>query len=429
MPSDQSLPSPPSEPQSGPGRVEFVLLISAIMMMAALSIDSMLPALPIIGAALRVMDPADQPLVISAFLIGFSVALLFLGTMSDRFGRRGLMLASLVAFVFTSFAAARAPTFEALLIARGFQGMAAAGGNVLVRAIVRDRYEGRTMAQIMSLAGMIFMAGPIIAPSMGQAVLAVGPWRWIFVVLAGFGFLVWSWAFVRLPETLTPENRTAIDFKTVAANARIVLTDRLSVGYTLAMTATASALFGFLNSVQPIFDKTLHVPDRLPLGFAIMAAGMMGSSLLNAAIVQRYGMRLIGHGALLLFTVFAGVHLLVAWLGDETFISFIVLQMLMMMAFPLMGGNFGAMAMERMGPVAGTASSLQGFVNNLVSAIGGIIIGRAFDGTTVPLYLSYFLCGVTALIIVFITEGGQFFVARHAQAPNPAETPNQIAAE
>jgi DHA1 family bicyclomycin/chloramphenicol resistance-like MFS transporter len=403
-----------------------VLLISAIMMMAALSIDSMLPALPIIGAALRVTDPADQPLVISAFLIGFSVALLFLGTMSDRFGRRGLMLASLVAFVFTSFAAARAPTFEALLIARGFQGMAAAGGNVLVRAIVRDRYEGRTMAQIMSLAGMIFMAGPIIAPSMGQAVLAVGPWRWIFVVLAGFGFLVWSWAFVRLPETLTPENRTAIDFKTVAANARIVLTDRLSVGYTLAMTATASALFGFLNSVQPIFDKTLHVPDRLPLGFAIMAAGMMGSSLLNAAIVQRYGMRLIGHGALLLFTIFAGVHLLVAWLGDETFISFIVLQMLMMMAFPLMGGNFGAMAMERMGPVAGTASSLQGFVNNLVSAIGGIIIGRAFDGTTVPLYLSYFLCGVTALIIVFITEGGQFFVARHA---NPAETPNQIPAE
>ncbi len=397
-----------------PGQNEFVLLISSVMMLVAFAIDSMLPALPAIGKSLLVADPADQPLVISAFLFGFSIALLFVGTISDRFGRRRLMLGSLIGFAMTSIAAALAPSFEVLLLARVAQGMAAAGGQVLVRAVVRDKFEGRAMAQIMSLAGMIFMAGPIIAPSMGQAVLAVGPWRWIFFVLALLGFCVWTWAFFRLPETLPVEKRTPISIAAVLANARIVASDRLSVGYTLAMTAAASALFGFLMSVQPIFERTFNREDLLPTGFAIMAAGMMGASLLNAAIVKRYGMRLIGHGALILFTFIAGIHALVAWSGHETLESFIILQMVMMMAFPLMGGNFNAMAMERMGRVAGTASSVQGFTNNLVSAIIGTIIGRAFDGTTVPLYLAYFTCGMLALIIVFVTEGGRLFVARNA---------------
>lgn len=413
------MPSPITSGAAGPGRTEFVLLISSIMMLVAFAIDSMLPALPAIGRALAVADSADQPLIIGAFLFGFGIALLFVGTISDRYGRRGLLLASLVGFVIASLAAALAPSFSTLLIARACQGMAAAGGQVLVRAIVRDKYEGRAMAQIMSLASMLFMVGPIIAPSMGQAVLAFGNWRWIFIVLAGLGFLVWTWSFFRMTESLPPERRTLITVAAVTANAKTVLTDRLSVGYTLAMTATASALFGFLMSVQQIFEHTLKRPDLLPIGFAIMAAGMMGASLVNAAIVQRYGMRLIGHGALFVFTAFAGLHLLVASSGHESLESFVILQMLMMMAFPMMGGNFGAMAMERMGSVAGTASSVQGCVNNLISAIAGTLIGRAFDGTTVPLYTAYFVCGALALVIVFVTERGQFFVARHA--PNAAE--------
>jgi MFS transporter, DHA1 family, multidrug resistance protein len=409
---------PAFQPKS-PSQTEFVLLISSVMMLVAFAIDSMLPALPAIGLSLRVADPADQPLVIGAFLFGFSIALLFVGTISDRYGRRGLMLASLVGYAVTSIAAAVAPSFETLLVARAAQGMAAAGGQVLVRAVVRDKFEGRAMAQIMSLAGMLFMAGPIIAPSMGQAVLAVGPWRWIFFVLAALGFCVWTWAFFRLPETLPVEKRTPISIKAVSANAKVVVSDRLSVGYTLAMAATASALFGFLMSVQPIFDRTFGRADMLPTGFAIMATGMMGAALLNAAIVKRYGMRLIGHGALILFTLVAGIHALIAWSGHETLESFIILQMAMMMAFPMIGGNFNAMAMERMGSVAGTASSLQGFVNNFISAVVGTIIGRAFDGTTVPLYVAYFVCGALALVIVFVTEGGQLFIARNA--PTPAE--------
>lgn len=398
---------------TGPGRTEFVILISTVMMIVAFAIDSMLPAVPAIAASLGVGDESRYPLIIAAFLLGFGVAQLFVGTISDRYGRRGLMLWSLFGFALTSFAASLAPTFEILLLARVAQGFACAGARVLVTSMVRDRYEGRDMAQVMSLASMIFMAAPILAPFMGQMILEFGPWRWIFGALALIGALIWLWVLARLPDSLAPENRRTITRANVMESARIVLTNRMSLGYSIAIAIISCALFGFLMSVQQVFDKTFGRADFLPYGFGIMAGGMAAASLLNANIVKRYGMRRIGHAALFFFTGVAGLHLIVAWAGAETMVSFIVLQTVMMLGFALLMGNFNAMAMEHMGKVAGMASSLQGSLANITASVIGGLIGASFDGTTVPLYLSFFLCGVTALITVFITEGGRFFVARH----------------
>ena len=397
-----------------PGRIEFVVLISSIMMIVAFTIDSMLPALPAIGSSLGVSDEARWPFVISAFLAGFGISQLFVGMLSDRYGRRGLILWSLFGFAVTSLAASLAPTFEHLLVARLAQGLTCAGARVIVTSIVRDRYEGREMAQVMSLASMVFMAAPILAPAMGQLVLSVASWRWIFAVLAAIGLATWVWVMFRLPETLAPENRTAISLPAAVASARIVVTDRMSLGYGCAMAVVSCGLFGFLMSVQPIFQHTFERPELLPRGFAIMAAGMAVASLVNAAIVRRYGMRRIGHAALFFFTGVAGIHLIVALSGHESLATFIGLQMTMMIGFSLMAGNFGAMAMENMGAVAGMASSLQGSLSSLAAAVIGAIIGRSFDGTTVPLYAGYLTCGVVALIIVYVTERGQFFVAHHA---------------
>ncbi|MBP7134897.1 MAG: multidrug effflux MFS transporter [Sphingomonadaceae bacterium] len=401
-------------PTRYPGRIEFVILISVIMMIVAFTIDSMLPALPAIGSSLGVGDEARWPFVISAFLAGFGVSQLFVGVLSDRYGRRTLILWSLFGFALTSLAATLAPTFEHLLVARIAQGATCAGARVIVTSIVRDRFEGREMAQVMSLASMVFMAAPILAPAMGQLVLTVGPWRWIFGALALIGLAIWTWVLFRLPETLAPENQTAISFPTISASARTVVTDRMSLGYGCAMAVVSCALFGFLMSVQPIFQHTFNRPEFLPAGFAMMAGGMAVASLLNAVIVKKYGMRRIGHAALFFFTGVAGIHVVVAMSGHESLWSFIGLQMAMMMGFSLMAGNFGAMAMENMGKVAGMASSLQGSLANIVASVFGTAIGRAFDGTTVPLYAGYFFCGLIALVIVFVTERGKFFVAHHA---------------
>lgn len=396
-----------------PSRPEFIALIASVMMIVAFAIDSMLPALENIGRDLGITEEVRWSLVITAFTIGFGVAQLFVGTLSDRYGRRGLMLWSLVAFALFSVLAAIAESFTLLLAARALQGVAAAGAQVVARSVVRDRFEGREMAQVMSFASAIFMAAPIVAPFMGTAVLAVAPWRWIFIVLAILGAAVFLWIATRLPETLGVEHRRAMTATAIRESARIVFSDRQSVAYTIANACLSVTVMGFLTSVTLVFSETLDRPELLPWGFGAMALVMMAASFTNAGIVRRFGMRRIGHTALLGMTGFAALHAIVSATVGDTLLSFVVLQSLMMACFALSAGNFGAMAMENMGEVAGTASSLQGFVATLVGAIGGAVIGQSFDGTTVPLYVGVTIAGLVGLFAIIRAEG-RLFVPRHA---------------
>lgn len=401
------------------GRREFVLLISGIMMLVAFAIDSMLPALPAIGNALGVSVENQRQFVITAFMVGFGVGQFFVGTISDRYGRRGLMLGSLLGFALTSLAATLANSFDLLLVARLAQGMAAAGARVLVTSVVRDRFEGRAMAQVMSLASVIFMAAPILAPAMGQIILAFAQWRWIFAVLMGLGLIMWVWVAFRLPESLDPANQVPVSVAQFKRSARHVLTDRQSLGYGAANTCLTAGLMGFLTSVQQVFDTIFDRADLLVYGFAVMAGGMAIASLINSRIVMQYGMRRIGHAAMIAYTGFAMLHAAVALSGHETLASFIALQTLMMIGFSFAAANFGALAMENMGSIAGTATSLQGSFSTICGALAGAAIGQSFNGTTIPLYIGFSLCGLLALLVVFVTEGGALFVARHA--PTHAE--------
>jgi len=251
-------------------------------------------------------------------------------------------------------------------------------------------------------------------------VLLAAPWRWIFVALAVLGALVWAWVLLRLPETLRPENRLAITPAQIAASARIVLSDRASVGYTIAMMCLNCVITGFLTSVQPIFADMFHHADWLPAGFAVMAGSMAVASLVNSRIVMWWGMRRIGHAALIAFTMIAALHAAIALSGHETIVSFVGLHSLMMIFFSLTAANFGAMAMENVGEVAGTASSLQGSFSTVVGALAGGVIGQVFDGTTFPLYAGITLSGLVALTAVFVAEGGRLFVARHDAVIGPA---------
>jgi MFS transporter, DHA1 family, multidrug resistance protein len=403
-----------AETDAGPGQTEFVLLIALIMMLVAFAIDAMLPALPAIGKSFRIGVENRQQFVMSVFLIGFGMAQIFVGSLSDRFGRRGLLLGSMLAYTVCSLLAAFATSFELLLAARAAQGVAAAGGRVIVTSIVRDRYEGRRMAQVMSLASMIFMAAPILAPSFGQMVLAVGPWRWIFIALGLLGFGVFLWTLIRLPESLPVTRRKSIAIDQLIDSFATVLKDRQSLGYTGAMTCLNAALLGFITSVQQIYADVFHRADFLPYGFAIAASGMALASLTNASIVMRYGMRFIGHWGIISFTVIAGLHLVLVLAGHESLVIFVTLQTLMMIGFSFAGANFSAMAMENMGDVAGTASSLQGCFSTVVGTVLGAWIGQSFNGTTLPLCVGYVIGGLVAILIVLLTERGNLFVARHA---------------
>ncbi|MBB3872507.1 multidrug effflux MFS transporter [Brevundimonas mediterranea] len=408
-----------SSPASAPakkelGFVEFVCLIALMMALNALAIDSMLPALPHIGADLNVATDNDRQWVVTAYLLGFGGAQLFYGPLADRFGRKPVLLFGVGVYVVFSLLATLAPSFDMLILARIGQGLGSACTRVLAVSIVRDRYEGRTMARVMSFSFLVFLGVPILAPSLGQLIMLVGPWRWIFAGLGLIGVALIVWATLRLPETLKPEDRLPIQFKRLTAAYKIALTDRTAVGYTLAMTAITGALFGFVNSSQQIFADVFHAEAAFPAIFALIAGGIAVASIVNARLVVKLGSRKISHTALIGFTGISAIHALVALSGHETIWTFAILQTLTMFCFGLIAGNFGAMAMETMGHIAGTAASIQGFISTIFGSLLGFAVGQQFNGTTVPMVLGFTVFGLIALAWVLFAERGRLFRSHHA---------------
>jgi DHA1 family bicyclomycin/chloramphenicol resistance-like MFS transporter len=417
------MTAPASEPAApafkGPGFPEFVALIAMMMALNALAIDAMLPALPAIGDALGVASENSRQWVITAYLLGFGGAQLIYGPLADRFGRKPVLMVGLALYVLFSVLAAFSPSFELLIAARVGTGIGAAALRVLAVSIVRDRYSGRTMARVMSLSFLVFLGVPILAPALGQLILTVAPWPWVFGVLAVGGAAFAVWAAFRLPETLHPEDRMPIRVGRIASAFRIALTSRRSMGYTLAMTAISGALFGFINSSQQIFFDVFHEPELFTVVFGAVAGGIAVASLLNARLVERLGSRLISHTALLGFIAMSAIHAAVALAGHETIWTFTVLQALTMFCFGFIAGNFGSMAMEPMGHIAGTASSAQGFISTTGGATLGFVIGQQFNGSTAPMAIGFIALGLAALVFVLFAERGRLFRARNLP-PVPA---------
>ncbi|MFT8244279.1 multidrug effflux MFS transporter [Roseomonas sp. BN140053] len=399
----------------GMGFATFVALIAAMMAVNALAIDSMLPALPAIGASLGIATDNGRQWVITAYLLGFGAAQLFYGLLADRYGRRPVLLAGLLIYVLASAGAAFSASFEVMMVARLLQGVGAAGTRVLSVAIVRDCYAGRQMARVMSLSFIVFLAVPVLAPSIGQLILLVAPWRWIFGVLMLFGAAVMLWAALRLPETLHPQDRRPIALRPVWNAVARTLSQRISLGYTAALTLIMGGLFGFINSAQQIFADVFHAPALFPAVFAGIAVFMAIASLLNSRIVGRLGMRRVSHGAMLGYVIFGMLHTAVALAGFENIWTFAALQAATMFFFGLMGPNFGTMAMEPLGDIAGTASAVQGSVNMVIGAVLGFAIGHQFAGTTLPMTLGFSGYGLLTLLVVLWTERGRLM----HPSPNP----------
>ena len=395
------------------GQREFIVLIAALMSLQALGVDAMLPALPSIGQSLHVVGENTTQWVIAAYVYGFGAMQLVYGPLADRYGRRPVLIVTMVGFVLASIVASVSASFPLLIAARVLQGTMSASTRVLTTSIVRDCYTGRTMARIMSLAQMLFFIVPILAPTVGSAILLIGPWRWIFWFLAVFATVVSLWAALRMPETLRVEDRRAISVESLLSAWKQTLTNRFSLGYALASTCMFGSILGYVNSSQQLFADVFHRPDIFPLAFAITAGAMGIMTFANAQLVERFGTRRLSHIALLALIAISAVHLLVELAGYQTLTNYLALQALTMACFGLTGSNFSAMAMEPVGHIAGTASSVQGFISTLGGATIGIIIGQAFNGTTLPVTTGFLIVAVAALIIVLVTEGGRLFVARN----------------
>jgi MFS transporter, DHA1 family, multidrug resistance protein len=391
------------------GFPEFVVVIASIMALNPLAMDMMLPALPNIASAFHISNANEPQAVLSTFLVGFGVGQFIMGPLSDRFGRRPVLVDGMALYCIASVVAITASSFETLLLARVLQGLGTSATRVIATSIVRDCYAGRRMASVMSLAMMVFIAVPVIAPSLGEAVLLLTQWRGIFIVLMLYGAFALAWSGMRMPETLPLSERKSLAIPDVLDAFRQTITSRQTLGYALAAGGVQGSLFAFVFSSQQVFTEIYGLGRYFPLAFAAVAIGIAVAGFLNARFVGRFGMRVISHGALVGFVAVGGIMLLAVKLHALPLPLFMVLAALMMFSFGLMFANFTSLAMEPQGHIAGTASSLYGSITTLLGIGAGITIGMNYDGTLLPFATGFFLCTLASLMVVLWVEKGRLF--------------------
>ena len=390
------------------GFPEFVVIIASIMALNPLAMDMMLPALPNIRSAFHLADaepPADGAVDLPGRLRRRPVRD---GTAVRPLRPPAVLLGGMTVYFIASLLAIAAPSFETLLLARALQGLGTSATRVIATSIVRDCYAGRRMASVMSLAMMVFIAVPVIAPSFGQAVLLLTQWRGIFIVLMVYGVVTLIWSAWRMPETL-PSSCAA---RWPSVNIRRLPPDRdqpadawLCAGRWRRLGCCSHSC-SRRSRCSPRFTSSAHY---FPIAFASIAIGTAIAGFVNARFVNRLGMRVISHAALLGYVTVSGIMLAAVKLQMLPLPLFMALSALMMFSFGLMIANFTALAMEPQGHIAGTASSLYGSITTLLGIGIGTTIGQDYDGTLLPFATGFFLCTLASLGVVLAVEKGRLF--------------------
>ncbi len=406
-PIEADAPSQKSAPIS---KWELVFIISGMMALNALAIDIMLPALPQMQAAFGFEDNNQRQLVVVWYVMGLGISQVFYGPLIDRFGRKPVLRVAVGMYVLAGIACAITPTYGALLFARAIQGAAAGATRVVIQAVVRDFYSGRAMAEIMSLAMMIFMAAPILAPGIGQLVMLVfGGWKVVFWSLVVYGAVVGGWTLLRLPETMSNGERPAFNPKEIMHSYKSVLSVREFTGYSLASAFVFASLFSYIASSEQLFHEVFHTGDMFPLWFAGVAACMAVSNFTNSRLVRQLGMRRLSHAALIGMLAVNALHALIAPTEMYSFGVFYVLMMGSFLCLGFIGSNFSAIAMEPMQKLTGTASAIYGTLTTFLAGFLGAIVAGGYNGNASPIFLGNTICLACAFGLVLFTERGKLF--------------------
>jgi len=381
------------------GRVEFTFLISMVMAVAALATDMILPAFSDLRSHFGLASDSNAlaPMV-TFFFIGLALGQPFWGPLSDALGRKRILYAGMSVYVAAAVAAAFAPSLTALFTLRFIGGLGAAGPRVVALSVVRDAYEGPTMARVMSYVMSIFILVPVIAPSVGSAVLAVGSWQTVFLLMAVFGAGVGIWS-MRLPETLEVARRLPLDFGRLVGAAATVFTNRFAMGLTLAQTAVFAFFASWLASSQLIVDDVFGLRAWFPLIFAA-SAGIIGIGMLaNTRLLNVVSMRVILRFVFVTYVTMAAVlvALAVATGGRPPLAAFLAVLAPILFAHALLIPNLNAAALVPMAAIAGTAAAVIGTVSTLGGALFGATIDRTYDGTITPLAVGCFIAAAIAL--------------------------------
>ena len=389
-----------------PGFAEFVTLIAFIISLVALSIDSMLPALPQIASDLDFGDPNDSHFIIATLFFGMAFGQIFFGPLSDTVGRKPAIIGGIVIFALGSLMSYFSVSMWEMMIGRLLQGLGAAGPRIVSVALVRDCFKGREMARVMSFVMTIFILVPVFAPALGQLIINIGHWRSIFAMFLVLSLVILCWFGIRQPETLAADKRIRFSFRQLTRDSRHIVSIPQASGYTVTMGLLFGAFLGYLSSAQQIFQFQYQLGQLFAVYFGALALSIGCAALVNAKLVIRFGMRRLSSIAMFMVALLSVPFLMVvvALNGHPPLSLLMIYLLVVFFFFGVLFGNLNALAMEPLGEIAGLGSAIVGSISTLISVLLGAIIANAYDGTVIPLIAGFAGLSLLGLISMYYTE-------------------------
>jgi MFS transporter, DHA1 family, multidrug resistance protein len=361
--------------------IRLISLLGAMAACGPIAIDMYLPSLPSIARVFGVPDAAAQA-TLTSFMAGFSLGMLLYGPLSDRFGRRPVLLVGLALFVLASVACASAGSIEPLIGMRFVQALGAGAASVMARAIARDVHEPRDAARVLSMIALVTSLGPLLAPLIGGQLLLIGGWRAVFVVLALFGALCTVFAFARVRESWPPSARAgAAVWASFAVYGRLV-TDPVAIGHLLCGGMAFASMFAYITATPFVYLDYFHVrPQHYGFFFGLNIVGIMLGNFLNTRLIARFGsLRLVAAASLVSCVASVAVALacLTGWGGLWSIVAslFFVVGVV-----GVMTANCTTDLMHRYPRNAGAAAAVFGATQLALGALASLVVGALQDGT------------------------------------------------
>jgi DHA1 family bicyclomycin/chloramphenicol resistance-like MFS transporter len=388
--------------KSESSQAEFVVLMAALMSIVALSIDAVLPALPMIGDYLNVTDPSDNQKIITMIFLGLGIGQLIFGPLSDSFGRKPIVYMGFSVFFIASIICITTRSFEMMIFGRILQGIGLASPRTMCIAMVRDTYSGDYMAKILSIVVMIFILVPVVAPTLGQFLMAFFDWQIIFGFTLVFGLVVMFWFWLRQPETLKEKYKIPYRLSIFKTGIVEFFRIRSAVVYTILSGLITGSFMVYLSTSQQIFEQQYGLAKEFPLIFASLAISVGLATFMNSQLVIKYGMRRIVHTAMISFIGISLLFLVVFSSGANPRIEFLVsFFALQFFTIGFLFGNLRALAMEPMGHIAGVGSALNGFISTVMAVPIADFIGGFVQDSVIPLFTGFLVCGIVSLLLFY----------------------------
>jgi DHA1 family bicyclomycin/chloramphenicol resistance-like MFS transporter len=381
-------------------KLEFVALMASLMSIVALSIDALLPALPLIGDSLGVTNTSDNQLLVTMIFLGLGFGQLIFGPLSDSFGRKPIVYFGFALFIVATLICITTRNFEMMVFGRVLQGVGLSSPRSLSISMIRDSYSGNYMAKILSIVVMFFILVPVIAPTMGQILLNYFNWESIFYVNLLFGVLVMLWFWRRQPETLAIENRIPFNSQLFINGTKEFLKHKDAVAYTLISGFITGSFMVYLSTSQQIFQVQYNLADKFPYIFASLAIAVGLATFLNSRFVVRFGMWRIAYIGTIAYVIISVLYVILFYSSSNpsigVLLTFFALQFF---AIGFLFGNLRALAMQPLGHIAGIGAAINGFISTVMAVPIANYIGGFVTDSVLPLFIGFSIFGFLSLLI------------------------------